>query len=675
MSDRQSEHQRPESGKLQGLSRLRLVFLAGAVFWALLVGRLVQVQAVQHHSFAEQAMQQHERWVEIAARRGRIFDREGRVLAQDIPATSFYCHPSEVRKPRDLARHFAQKTGRKTQAILEALNGDRPFVYLARQVPETEAASYRPSEIEGVREQKGTRRYYPFGPVAGQLLGFADIDKKGREGVEISYDSALRETTGRRLTKVDSRGRQLSVHNQEHQAPQDGSSLTLTIDAVYQDILEEELALAVDSTRSEGAYAIISQPQTGEILAMASVPLFDPNEPGKFPAEVRRNRAITDSFEPGSTFKAITAASVFEEELATPNTIVYCENGSFRLNNGDVVRDVGKYGRLTASEVLVKSSNIGMMKIARRQQRPRFYEYLRNFGFGTRTGVGLPAESSGLLRHARKWSDRSLETIAIGQEVSVTALQLVQAFGAIANGGQLMAPQILRVMDDGAGERSVVEPKVIRRVISEKTSSTMREILASVVRDGTGHMAKIPGVDVAGKTGTAQRAAKHGRGYAKDEYIVSFVGFLPARQPEYLCLVVMLNPRTEKWGGRVAAPVFRRVMERVYYQGRIGRPGTPETPESKPLPALARVPVLPDFRGLSRETARYQGRIRGLAVRFEGEGSTVISQDPPPGSGFSNLVACRLGHPREALFPPIGMPVRQSVVLAKFARRPLAFSR
>ena len=674
MTDRQREGQTPEAGRHQGRGRLRLVFLAGAMFWALLVGRLVQVQAVQHHSYAEKAGQQHDRWVDIAARRGRIFDREGRVLAQDVPATSFYCHPSEVRQRQEVARHFAAKTGRKPEAILEALNGDRPFVYLARQVPETVAAAYRPFDIEGIREQKGTRRYYPFGSVGGQLLGFADIDKKGREGVEISFDSALRETTGKRLTKVDSRGRQLSVHNQEHQAPQDGASLILTIDAVYQDILEEELARAVDSTRSEGAYAIISQPHTGEILAMASVPLFDPNEPGKFPAEVRRNRAITDSFEPGSTFKAITAASVFEEEVATPNTLVYCENGSFRLTNGDIVRDVGKHGWLTASEVLVNSSNIGMMKIARRLQRPRFYEYLRNFGFGTRTGVGLPAESAGLLRHARKWSDRSLETIAMGQEVSVTALQLVQAFGAIANGGQLMAPQILRVMDDGGGGRTVMEPKVLRRVISEETSSIMREILAEVVREGTGRMAKIPGVNVAGKTGTAQRAAKQGRGYARDEYIVSFVGFLPARQPEFLCLVVMLNPRTEKWGGRVAAPVFRRVMERVYFQGRIKRP---PAPESKPPPALAArpTPVLPDLRGLSPETARYHGSIRGLAVNFAGEGTTVISQDPPPGSAVSDRVACTLGHPREALFPPTGMPVRQSVLLAKFARRPLAYSR
>ena len=674
MTDRQSEHQRPEAGKQQGLSRLRLVFLAGAICWALLVGRLVQVQAIQHSSYAQKAEQQHDRWVDLAARRGRIFDREGRILAQDVPATSFYCHPSEVRQPQELARHFAEKTGRRPEAILEALNGDSPFVYLARQVPDTKAAAYRPSGIEGVREQKGTCRYYPFGQVAGQLLGFADIDKRGREGVEISFDSALRETAGRRLTKVDSRGRQLSVHNREHQAPQDGSSLTLTIDAVFQDILEEELVRAVDSTRSEGAYAIISQPQTGEILAMASVPLFDPNEPGEFPARVRRNRAITDSFEPGSTFKAFTAASVFEENLANPETMVYCENGSFRLNNGDVVRDVGKHGWLTAGDVLVNSSNIGTMKIARRMKRPGFYEYLRNFGFGTRTGVGLPAESPGLLRHARKWSDRSLETIAIGQEVSVTALQMVQAFGAIANGGQLMAPQILRQVDDGDGGRTVVEPKVIRRVISEKTSSTMKEILASVVRDGTGRLARIPGVEIAGKTGTAQRAARNGRGYARDEFIVSFVGFLPARQPEFLCLVVMLNPRTEKWGGRVAAPVFRRVMERVYFRGGGERRTEPESIRPLALAPGPEAPVLPDLRGLSRETARYHGRIRGLAVSFAGEGATVISQDPPPGSAASGWVACTLGHPREALFLPTGMPVRQSVMLAKFARRPLAYS-
>ena len=664
------------SGKMRGKFRLRVVFFVGACAWMVLLGRLIQLQALQHESYAHQAREQHDRWVDVAARRGQILDREGRVLSLDSPAISFYCHPNSLERPEEVAKHFASKVGRPVGPLLKALQSERPFVYLARQVHEERAFAYRFSDIQGVKEQKVTRRYYPFGVLAGQLLGFVDIDNKGREGVELSYDETLRETAGRMLTKVDSYGKHLPLHSREYRQAQHGSSVVLTIDAVYQGILEEELVSAVNFTGAEGAYGILSQPRTGDILAMASVPLFDPNDPGGYAPGVRRNRVVTDSFEPGSTFKAITAAAVIDEQLANLHTPFFCENGSFVLTNGDTIRDVSKHGWLDMQEVLAKSSNIGTMKLARLLSRPNYYEYLRNFGFGTRTGVDLPAESAGLLRHARDWSDRSLETIAIGQEVSVTALQLTQAFGAIANGGLLMSPRIVRDGEDVNASERLNNPKVIRRVISEETSATMRHMLANVVRNGTGKRAQITGVEVAGKTGTAQRAKLEGGGYEDDEFVVSFIGFLPAEEPEYLCLIVMLNPRTEKWGSRVAAPIFRRVMEKVYFQGGVSRlVATSDAPED-----LANnthndpIRRLPDLRGLGRKIAAYHADLRGLRIRFVGSGTKVISQNPSPGGIRSGYIECVLGDPEDAESPDGRMPLRQSVLLGKLARKQLAYS-
>ena len=659
----------------RGRTRLRWVVAGGALAWAILGGRLVQLQAIEHHSYATLARDQHERWVELAARRGNIIDRAGRELALDMPSVSFYCDPATIEHPETVADHFASRTGRSKQSLMTSLSSGRSFMYLARQISEEEAEGFRLPSVSGVREQRETRRYYPFGHLAGQLLGFADVDNRGREGLELAYEVQLRETEGKAVTKVDAKGKPLSVHREERKASRNGSRLRLTIDAVFQDILESELVAAVDSTGSMGAYGIISRPQTGEILAMASVPLFDPNNPGMYEAQTRRNRAVTDSFEPGSTFKAITAAAVIEEGLATAKTRVFCEEGSIVLANGDTLRDVNEHGWLDTRSVLSKSSNIGTIKLARRLDRPRYYQYLRNFGFGTRTAIGLPAESAGLLRHARDWSERSLETIAIGQEVSVTALQLVQAFGAIANGGLLMSPRILRESPRGSDAESE-QPDVVRRVISENTAATMRSILASVVRDGSGRRAGIEGVAVAGKTGTAQRAMAEGGGYEEDEYIVSFVGFLPAQDPEYLCLVVMLNPQTAKWGGQVAAPVFKRVMEKVYF--RAGRSATSVAlAENAALQNQHRPRPMrwPDLRGMNVDAARYHCRLRNLDVVFAGSGSIVVRQDARPGENAAERpLTCTLGDPENLLFAPAGMPVRQTVLFSKLRRPDLAFT-
>ena len=658
-----SSGNRDDSNEL-GRRRLRLVALAGAGLWLLLAVRLVQVQGLEHDEYAARARGQYERRVELKATRGPILDRRHKELAVDIEAVTFAADPTLVKRPGDVARHFS-RLGRQAPEVLahQLEHTSRRFVYLARQLDGEELEEARSRRFSGVFEYPETRRHYPYGGLAGQLLGHTSIDNKGREGVELAFDAQLRETNGDALFYVDGWGRQLPGLQEESEAPKDGTSVVLTIDASYQDILEEELEAAVQSSEAERAMGILSDPRTGEILAMANVPLCDPNEPGAAPASARRNRTLTDPFEPGSTFKAIALAAALEDGLVRGNERIHCEEGKLELENGEVIRDIHPYGWLSVAEVLAQSSNIGTIKIARRLERPRFYEYIRNFGFGTRSGVGLPAESAGLLQHVSQWSDRSLETITFGQEIGVTGLQLVQAFGAIANGGLLLSPRLVSEPAGLGGKRpDGPAPQAIRRVISPATAARLRAFLAGVVANGTGQRAQLEGVAVAGKTGTAQRAAANGKGYAPEEQVASFIGFLPADDPTLLCLAVIDNPQKGKWGGHVAALAFRRTMERIRYLGD-GR-----------VPARVRVsavedtavPVLPDLRGMTREVADYQAGLRGLDVRFGGEGGVVVNQDPPSGAPAEAIsrVSCLLGTVADAsLSGAHRIPRRQRLLL------------
>jgi cell division protein FtsI (penicillin-binding protein 3) len=654
------------------VGRLRWVLLVGAAMWLVVFGRLVQVQGIDHVHYSQRARAQHERQEVLSARRGDILDRSGRELALDVASVSFYAHPAALQDRIGAARHFARVSGRSAQDLARQLDSDRPFVYLMRQARDEELERARSEQFQGVLEQKEVRRLYPYGHLAGQLLGFTSIDNEGREGVELALDELLAEQPGAAKSYVDNRGRFLPDRSQATEPARHGASVRLTIDAVMQTILEEELSRAVADSEAESALGIISDPRTGDILALGSVPLFDPNHPGSSPAADRRNRLITDPFEPGSTLKPITMAAVLDGRHASKDTIVFCEQGAMELATGDTLRDTKPHGWLTASEVMSNSSNIGMVKMARTLKRGEFYESLRSFGFGTRTGMGLPAESAGLLRQARDWSERSLATIAIGQEISVTAVQLLQAFGAIANGGLLMAPRLLaQVRGADGGLLRETGPQQVRRVVSEETAAVLQEMLREVVRSGTGRNAAIEGVDVAGKTGTAQRALPGGGGYADDEYVASFVGFVQApRGVQYMGLVVVENPRVGKYGGTVAAPAFRRAMERIL---ALDGPPSVAVLAAQDSTAPDQVEAIPDLRGLQVSSARVQAARRGLVLRLEGEGQLVVSQDPAPhvDRGSSTVVACRLGE-ADDVPPPVtlrGTPLRQAVLIRKLGMR------
>ncbi len=645
--------------------RLDTLMWIGAVLWLVLAGRLVQVQALQYSEFASRAKEQHQRTIDLKANRGAIYDRLGRELAVDVNSVSFHADPKLLRDPDVVAGHFASYSSYGGDHLKNQLKSGRRFVYLARQLDDFAASRIRERAFAGVFENLETRRYYPYGPLGGQLVGYTDIDNMGSEGVERSFNNDLSEENGLALCFVDAFGQRVPGLLRERSAPRAGQSVVLTIDAEYQSILEEELIRSVEQAGAESAMGIITEPGTGAVLAMANVPRYDPNHAGGVAATIRRNRVVTDSFEPGSTFKIIATAAVLEDGLGRLDEQIFCEHGELELENGDIIRDHAPYDVLTFAQVIERSSNIGTIKIARRLKRKRFYEFIRNFGFGTRSGIDLPAESAGILQHVGKWSERSLETIAIGQEIGVTALQLAQAFGAVANGGNLMSPQIVRSVRDADGR--VIEqfqPRRIRRAISKKTASKVRAMLSAVVSRGTGQRASIDGVLVAGKTGTAQQAAADGAGYDPDRTVASFVGFAPAENPQFLCLIALTNPREESWGGTIAAPVFKKVIERIIYEsdnhGLTAHFDVIQTGGAR----------VPDLRGMRRSVAQYQAGLRETPVIFSGKGELVVRQDPVAGTSLASgeTILCRLGSPGAGMALHETIPTRQAALLQSLSR-------
>ena len=622
-----------------GAARLRWVAICGALAWVALTGRLVQVQVYQHDEYSVLTREQYQRRVELKASRGRVLDRRGHDLAVDVAATSVFAYPEQVAEPGRVAARFAALGPGRDAQVARQLRGGTPFVYQARQVADADLARIGNLDFAGVFKHAETRRQYPLGPLAGQFIGHTNIDNRGSEGIEGAFDEMLRERDGLLLGYVDALGKRVPGRQQQREEPQHGRSLVLTIDALYQGILEEELQRAIDRSQAEGALGVILDPRSGAVLAMANLPLFDPNGAANAAPELRRNRAITDAYEPGSTFKVIAAAAVLEEGLARLEDRVFCEQGELELANGEIIRDTESYGDLLFAQVMEKSSNIGLIKFARRLERPQFYEYIRRFGFATRTGIDLPAENSGLLQSADQWSERSLETIAIGQEIGVTALQLALAYGAVANGGKLMAPRIAAGTVDADGRfEQRGGPQVVRRVLGRRVAAQLGQVLAGVVARGTGQRAQIEGIAVAGKTGTAQRALADGSGYDPEASIASFAGFLPVENPQYVCVVMVENPRLDAWGGQIAAPAFNRVMERILHL-----PGGLLF-ERATQPLAGAEQAVPDLRGMSRAVARFQGEMRGMPVAFMGTGNVVVEQTPRPGTaGRGGRIECVLG--------------------------------
>ncbi len=523
--------------------------------------RLVTIQLLRASFLSRLAAKQHTYYMELEPKRGEIYDRNMRPLAVNVATYSLYAVPPDIADAGAVVEHLRDLLGLEPDFIRERLSRPKQFVWLARKLDGAVMEEVEALKLDGLHFIKESKRSYPNATLASHLLGFAGLDNVGLEGLELTYDTYLRGTPGWTYVLRDARQRHLTVTD-VLQPPLDGYSLVLTIDEVIQFIAERELDKAYKKYKAKGAMIVVMDVATGAILASASRPTYDLNAPGSFPAEARRHRVVTDFFEPGSVFKVVTASAALNEKAFSLDDKIFCENGAYRVAN-HVLHDVHAYGWLPFLKVIGLSSNIGTTKVAQKIGAEKVYDYAAAFGFGETTRSGIHGEVAGILKPVSRWSGTSIGAVPIGQEVCVTALQLVRGIAVIANGGVLMQPYVVEAIVDKQGEviRSF-GPKTVRRVLAGETAVTMRTVLAWVVEKGTGRRARSKQVVLAGKTGTAQKVDPKG-GYSHSMFIASFIGYAPADDPKIAIVVIVDEPRPYYYGGVVSAPVFKAVAEDV----------------------------------------------------------------------------------------------------------------
>lgn len=542
--------------------RLRLVVgLFGLCFCAILI-RLVIVQIFQHAYLRDLAERQYSRNITLHPERGRILDRHGRVLATSVPVPSAYAMPQDIDNPDAVARQVAEVLGQPLATVKHQLTSTSPFVWLARQLSPEVGERLQKLNLRGVQVLQETRRFYPKRHLAGQVLGFVGVDGQGLGGLEHLYNRELTGTPRRVTLQRDASGRTVQIVEGDPSDQPRGADLYLTLDERLQYVAEKEIAARVQETQAKSGVVIVMHPPSGDILALASYPFFNPNDFHDPKQRIwQRNRAVTDPVEPGSTFKLVTAAAALEENVARVTDMFHCENG-FVVRNGRRLRDHHGYGLLNFVQVIEKSSNIGTAKIGERLTDNQLYAYIRRFGFGEKSLVNLPGEEEGLIRPPKKWSRLTHDSLAFGQEITVTPLQLLAAYAAVANGGWLMRPRVVEHVVQG-DDTQFFAPQARQRVLSPQTLERMNDILIGVVERGTGKQAAVEGYTVAGKTGTSQKVERGG--YSHSKILASFVGYVPAEAPQLAIVVIIDEPQRAKWGGEAAAPVFKRVAQQALY--------------------------------------------------------------------------------------------------------------
>jgi len=564
-----------QSGDKSAVIRPRAMLVAAILLLGFAgVGvRLVYLQVLKHQTLYAKAIRQQQEIVELPPKRGAITDRNGRELAVSIDTDSLYAVPADVEDPKQLAGKLAPALGQDRKAVEAKLTGKKRFVWLAKKVtPDVPAKVAAAGDFRDVLGWlPDSRRYYPKKELASHVLGFVGSENKGLEGIEAAYENYVGGIAGKAVTERDGTGKEVLAVDEGKNAPKPGYNLTLTIDEKIQYIVEKELDDVMAKNSPLSATAIVMDPKTGEILALANRPGYNPNNlKGVSPAKWR-DRAVTDLYEPGSTFKIVTAAAALEEGVVKPTDIIDCGNGEIEVS-GRVIHDAHKEGgRKTFAEVIQKSSNVGTIKVAMKLGQARLYKYATGFGFGRKTGVDLPGEVSGTLRELKYWSGMSLASVAIGQEVNVTAVQMLSALNCIANGGYYVKPYIVSGIKSDDGESlNRPEREAPRQVVSKATATKLAAILSNVVEDGgTAVEARIRGWQVAGKTGTAQKFDPGIRRYSREKYIGSFVGFAPAEDPRISAIVVVNEPRGQYYGGLVAAPAFKNIVEKTLTYMRV----------------------------------------------------------------------------------------------------------
>lgn len=538
--------------------RATIVFFLLLFLWCL--SRLLYIQFFKSGYLSTIANQQHNLYVELEPLRGAIYDRNLRPQALNLPSDSLYASPRQIKDKEALIRKLREILGIEYSFLKNRLSRNKAFVWIARKISPEQVDKIKKLKMEGLGLVRESKRYYPNKHLASQEIGFVGLDNTGLEGLELYYDQHLRGVNGWAYVLRDARQNQLLW--KDVILPKDGSEIVLTIDEFIQFVMERELEAVYRKFRAKGASAIVMDPRTGEILAMANRPTYDPNSPQKTTLDSRRNRALCDMFEPGSVFKIVAASAALEEEKFKESDRFFCENGSYKVAN-HILHDHQPHGWLTFSEVIAQSSNIGTTKIAQSLGAQTIYRYASAFGFGKNTGIAMPGEIPGVLKEPRFWSKTSIGAIPIGHEVGVTALQLASAISVIANGGLLMKPYFLKSIRYSNGELvSETKTEEVRRVISPQTAKRLKDILVLVTEGGTGKLARVTDFKVAGKTGTAQKIESNGL-YSHSKYIASFIGFAPADNPLIAIVIIVDEPHSYYFGGVVAAPAFKKIAQDV----------------------------------------------------------------------------------------------------------------
>ncbi|MDD5692285.1 MAG: penicillin-binding transpeptidase domain-containing protein [Candidatus Omnitrophica bacterium] len=537
--------------------RSEAVFLIFFIFLLLCVGRLFFIQFFRSDYLTGIAKKQHNLFVELEPRRGTIYDTNLKPQAFNISLDSLYAVPNSIKNKEYVIDQLQPILGVDRAYLKDRLYRKKEFIWLARKLPSEKSEAIKKLNIKGLGFLKETKRVYPNSYLASHIIGFSGTDNVGLEGIERDFDKYLKGQPGWAVFLRDARQKKLDMW-EKMVLPVDGLELVLTIDEVIQYIAERELDKAFKKYNAKGASIVVMEPHTGRILALANRPTYDLNNHSGISRDSMRNRSICDLLEPGSVFKIVTASAALEEGKVTEEDVFFCENGAYRVA-GRILHDHKPHGNLTFREVIEESSNIGTVKVAQLLGPDTVYRYLRAFGFGSKLGIDLSGEISGMIKPVRAWSKTSITAIPIGQEVGVTALQLASAISVIANGGQLMKPYII---DSVRNEQGRVikqnKPVLIRKVISTDTALRIKKILTGVVEEGTGKLAKVKGFSAAGKTGTAQKLEPDGR-YSHSKFVGSFIGFAPAEDPLLAIVVTIDEPHPYYFGGVVAAPVFQNV--------------------------------------------------------------------------------------------------------------------
>jgi cell division protein FtsI (penicillin-binding protein 3) len=643
--------------------RLASILAIFLVLFIALLSRAFQLQVLSGEKLKTLAQRQHITTLPIQSERGMIYDRNGEKLAMSVLADSVCADPSRIADQAKASRQLADVLNLDASAVFQKISEPKSFCWLARKISSQQAARVEAADIEGVFLIKEPKRFYPNGQLAAHLIGFSGFDAEGLEGLEKKYDKHLKGTPERLTWARDAKGKKLFIHVEHNSSPAGASAnLVLTIDSRIQYLVETHLKEAVLDKGAKGGVAIVMDPKTGEILAMANEKAFNPNSIKGLTSEDWRNRAITDSFDPGSIFKPFLVAGALEEKVVKESDRFFCENGNYTIANR-VIREANRkrHGSLAVREILKYSSNIGSAKIAEKLGREKFYSYVKKFGFGSKTGIDLAGEASGLLRPAASWTRVDTANIGFGQGISVTAIQMITALSAIANGGVLMKPYMVKgLTDKNNNPIKMYAPETVRRVISPDTAKRMAAMLTDVVgaEDGTGKRAHMMNVDVAGKTGTAQKFDFSRRAYSSERVRTSFIGFFPAKNPQVAILVMLDEPQRDKWGGVAAAPVFKNIGEQILNCFKTNIRETPvfepEKPGNLQLVTADKSLVadvmenevddeshMPDFKGLTIREALKRAKSRSIELQVTGSG-WAVRQTPQPGSALGDERLCRI---------------------------------